>query len=163
MIKSESLDVVGLYPESFFYGMEEYDLSYRLIEAGYSIGYDPSVTVEHKESPAVRLGDHAKLRRRSVNNTVVAWRYLPVADNRVVDLHEYIRRAARGTRPITPRLARRPEDPVHRKPPATPRRVVRVPPVSQCSAPLLTSNDAQRSGFGERRTLVIVKRLVRDV
>ena len=27
--------------------MEEYDLSYRLIDAGYSIGYDPAVTIEH--------------------------------------------------------------------------------------------------------------------
>jgi len=77
LIKREALDVVGLYPESFFYGMEEYDLSYRLIEAGYSIGYDPSVTIEHKESPSGRLGDHAKLRRQWVNKSVVAWRYLP--------------------------------------------------------------------------------------
>lgn len=77
LIKREALDVVGLYPESFFYGMEEYDLSYRLIEAGYSIGYDPVVTIEHKESPSGRLGDHAKLRRQWVNKSVVAWRYLP--------------------------------------------------------------------------------------
>lgn len=77
LIRRESLDVVGLYPEDFFYGMEEYDLSYRLIDAGYAIGYTPCVTLEHKESPTGRLGDHAKLRRQWVNKTVVAWRYLP--------------------------------------------------------------------------------------
>ena len=77
LIKRESLAVVGMYPEDFFYGMEEYDLSYRLIEAGYAIGYTPSVTLEHKESPTGRLGDHVKLRHQWVNKTVVAWRYLP--------------------------------------------------------------------------------------
>jgi GT2 family glycosyltransferase len=77
LIKRESLAVVGMYPEDFFYGMEEYDLSYRLIEAGYSIGYDPSITVEHKESPSGRLGHHTKLRQQWVNKSVVAWRYLP--------------------------------------------------------------------------------------
>jgi GT2 family glycosyltransferase len=77
LIKRESLELVGLYPEDFFYGMEEYDLSYRLIDAGYAIGYTPDVTLEHKESPTGRFGDHTKLRHQWVNKTVVAWRYLP--------------------------------------------------------------------------------------
>ena len=77
LIRREAVEKAGSYPEDFFYGMEEYDLSYRLIDAGYSIGYDPSITVEHKESPSGRLGDHAKLRRQWVNKSVVAWRYLP--------------------------------------------------------------------------------------
>jgi GT2 family glycosyltransferase len=78
VIKREALDKVGLYPDDFFYGMEEYDLGYRVIGAGYSIGYDPSITVEHKESQQGRLADHAKLRLQWVNKTRVAWRYLPL-------------------------------------------------------------------------------------
>jgi GT2 family glycosyltransferase len=77
LIRRDAIAKAGLYPEDFFYGMEEYDLSYRLIEAGYSIGYDPSITVEHKESPSGRLGHHTKLRHQWVNKSVVAWRYLP--------------------------------------------------------------------------------------
>src|SRR5690606_24245050 len=44
-ITRESLDAAGLYPEDFFYGMEEYDLSYRLIDAGYSISYTDKVVM----------------------------------------------------------------------------------------------------------------------
>jgi GT2 family glycosyltransferase len=58
--------------------MEEYDLGYRMIDAGYSIGYDPTVTIEHKESREGRLTDDKKLRQQWVNKSVVAWRYLPL-------------------------------------------------------------------------------------
>jgi GT2 family glycosyltransferase len=76
LMRKDAVERAGPYPD-FFYGMEEYDLSYRLVEAGYAIGYTPSVTLEHKESPTGRLGNHAKLRLQWVNKTVVAWRYLP--------------------------------------------------------------------------------------
>jgi GT2 family glycosyltransferase len=78
LMRKEALDLVGLYPEDLFYSMEEYDLGYRMIEAGYSIGYEPSVTIEHKESREGRLSDDAKLRMQWVNKSVVAWRYLPL-------------------------------------------------------------------------------------
>lgn len=78
IIKKEALDKVGPYPDDFFYAMEEYDLGYRVIGAGYAIGYEPRVTVEHKESPEGRLADHAKLRLQWVNKSRVAWRYLPL-------------------------------------------------------------------------------------
>lgn len=68
----------GNYPEDFFYGMEEYDESYRVIEAGYAIGYDASVEVFHKESPLGRTPKAEKLRMMWVNKAVVAWRYLPI-------------------------------------------------------------------------------------
>jgi len=77
LLKKEALDQAGLYPEGALYAMEEYDLGYRVIDAGYSIGYDPSVTIEHKESVAGRLPEHAKLRLQWVNKSVIAWRYLP--------------------------------------------------------------------------------------
>lgn len=77
LMRKEALDLAGLYPEEFAIYMEEYDLGYRMIDAGYSIGYDPSVTIEHKESRTGRLPDHAKLRLQWVNKSVIAWRYLP--------------------------------------------------------------------------------------
>lgn len=78
VIRKKALDEVGPYRDDFFYAMEEYDLGYRVIGAGYAIGYDPSITIEHKESPEGRLADHAKLRMQWVNKARVAWRYLPL-------------------------------------------------------------------------------------
>jgi GT2 family glycosyltransferase len=78
LMRKEALDLDDLYPEEFAIYMEEYDLGYRVIDSGYSIGYDPSVTIEHKESREGRLTDAAKLRRQWVNKSVIAWRYLPL-------------------------------------------------------------------------------------
>lgn len=77
ILKREILQQTGLYPEDFFYGMEEYDLSYRVIDAGYSIGYSNSVTFEHKESPKGRAASYQKLSSQWINKSKVAWRYLP--------------------------------------------------------------------------------------
>ncbi len=67
----------GPYPEDFFYGMEEYDFSYRVLNAGYCIKYDDSVVVYHKESPLGRNTKVEKLRMMWVNKSKVSWRYLP--------------------------------------------------------------------------------------
>ncbi|MBO9660985.1 MAG: hypothetical protein J7527_19335, partial [Chitinophagaceae bacterium] len=77
VIRKELLAKTGLYPTDFFYGMEEYDLSYRVINAGYSLGYDASVTFEHKESPTGRQLNYQKLASQWVNKSKVARRYLP--------------------------------------------------------------------------------------
>jgi GT2 family glycosyltransferase len=77
-IKKEVFQNVGSYPENFFYGMEEYDLSYRTLNAGYKIIYDDRVVILHKESPLGRLTNKEKLRGMWVNKATVAWRYLPV-------------------------------------------------------------------------------------
>lgn len=76
-IKREALEKVGSYPTDFFYGMEEYDLSYRLLDAGYSIVYSDSVVMLHKESPLGRKPKNEKLRMMWLNKAKVAWRYLP--------------------------------------------------------------------------------------
>lgn len=76
-VTREAIERVGMYPEDFFYGMEEYDLSYRLLEAGYSIAYRDSIVMLHKESPQGRQPTADKLRMMWVNKSKVAWRYLP--------------------------------------------------------------------------------------
>lgn len=76
-IRRTVFEQVGLYPENFFYGMEEYDLSYRTLDAGFGIRYDDRVVVWHKESPAGRQPPREKLRGMWVNKSVVAWKYLP--------------------------------------------------------------------------------------
>jgi GT2 family glycosyltransferase len=76
-IRRAVFEEVGDYPASFFYGMEEYDLGYRALDAGYSIRYDSHVVILHKESPAGRLPPREKLRGMWVNKSKVAWAYLP--------------------------------------------------------------------------------------
>jgi len=76
-IRREVFDHTGYYPVDFFYGMEEYDLSYRAIAAGYTIVYDDRVVILHKESPGGRLPKPEKLRGMWVNKSIVAYKYLP--------------------------------------------------------------------------------------
>ena len=77
IMKREVIAQAGLYPSDFHYGMEEYDLGYRILDAGYTIGYDNSVTILHKESPLGRQANYKKLQMQWVNKSKVAWRYLP--------------------------------------------------------------------------------------
>jgi GT2 family glycosyltransferase len=76
-IKREVLKEVGNLPAEFFYGMEEYDLSYRILDSGYCIKYDSSIVMLHKESPLGRKPKSDKQRMMWVNKSKVAYRYLP--------------------------------------------------------------------------------------
>jgi len=75
-IRRSVFNTVGFYPENFFYGMEEYDLSFRTLKAGFKIVYDDRVIVMHKESPHGRISNKDKIRGMWVNKTKVAWKYL---------------------------------------------------------------------------------------
>ncbi len=75
-IRRSVFERAGYYPADFFYGMEEYDLSYRALDKGYTIRYDDRVLIWHKESAAGRLPPREKLRGMWVNKSKVAWKYL---------------------------------------------------------------------------------------
>ena len=75
--KAEVMKKTGLYPTDFHYGMEEYDLAYRILDAGYTIGFDNGVTIAHKESALGRAPNYKKLQMQWINKSKVAWRYLP--------------------------------------------------------------------------------------
>lgn len=76
-IRKDVIGKLGSYPDDFFYGMEEYDLSYRILDAGYSIVYSDKIVMLHKESPLGRKPKKEKLREMWVNKSKVAYRYLP--------------------------------------------------------------------------------------
>lgn len=76
-IRRDVLNEVGNYPEDFFYGMEEYDLSYRILDKGYSILYSEKIVMLHKESPLGRKPTHEKMKMMWTNKCTVAWKYLP--------------------------------------------------------------------------------------
>lgn len=77
-VKREVIESLGEYPEDFFYGMEEYDLSYRILDSGYSIVYSDKIVMLHKESPLGRKPKKEKMRMMWVNKSKVAYRYLPI-------------------------------------------------------------------------------------
>ncbi|HLF45238.1 MAG TPA: glycosyltransferase [Chitinophagaceae bacterium] len=76
-VKKEVLEKLGHYPQDFFYGMEEYDLAFRILDAGYSIVYNDKIVMLHKESPLGRKPKKEKLQMMWVNKSIVAYRYLP--------------------------------------------------------------------------------------
>lgn len=77
-IRREVFEQLGRYPEDFFYGMEEYDLGYRIIDRGYSIVYSDRIVMLHKESPLGRKTKKEKQAMLWINKSKVAWRYLPI-------------------------------------------------------------------------------------
>ena len=76
-VKREVIEKLGQYPEDFFYGMEEYDLAYRILDAGYSIVYSDKIVMLHKESSLGRKPKKEKLQMMWLNKSKVAYRYLP--------------------------------------------------------------------------------------
>ena len=76
-ILKEVYNRAGEYPTDFFYGMEEYDLSYRILDLGYRIAYNSSVAIIHNESPKGRTSHASKMQMLWVNKSKVAYRYLP--------------------------------------------------------------------------------------
>lgn len=76
-IKKEVIEKLGNYSQDFFYGMEEYDMAYRVLDAGYSIVYSDKIVMLHKESPLGRKPKKEKLQMMWLNKSIVAYRYLP--------------------------------------------------------------------------------------
>lgn len=48
LVKSEVFETVGLLPENYFFGAEEWDFSVQVRRAGYSLYYCPKFEVEHE-------------------------------------------------------------------------------------------------------------------
>lgn len=68
---------VGMYDDTFFYGMEEFDLSYRLMDLGYRITYDPIFVLKHHRHDSGRLPENEKWAKSFANKLKVAHKNLP--------------------------------------------------------------------------------------
>lgn len=75
-IKKDVFNQCGLYPEDYFYGLEELDLSFRAIDKGYKIIYFPEVVVWHKKSPLGRISDKKKWGYLFRNRLAISYKYL---------------------------------------------------------------------------------------
>lgn len=66
----------GGYDESLFFCEEELDLSYRMIDRGYRILYDPSIVILHKRAPERRMGwDSGRVYHQVRNSVLVHHRH----------------------------------------------------------------------------------------
>ena len=74
--KSAFTEVEGFFAE-YFYGLEETDLSWRLIDCGWNILYAPLLKVKHPVSAPE--GHHTDFYTMTARNRVwLAWRLLPI-------------------------------------------------------------------------------------
>ena len=76
-IRKEVFEKCGLYPEDYFYGVEELDLSFRIINAGYDILYFPEVKTLHKQVNTGRVTNQEKWIMSYRNRMMTAYKYLP--------------------------------------------------------------------------------------
>ncbi|MEM1335319.1 MAG: glycosyltransferase [Actinomycetota bacterium] len=75
VVRRSAYDDVGGFFRDLFYGHEEVELSWRLVDRGWSIAYAPEVVVEHPHTPVGRHERGWMLTGR--NRVLVARRSLP--------------------------------------------------------------------------------------
>lgn len=66
----------GLYPEDYFYGMEELDLSMRVMDHDYNILYTDEITVYHKKALSGRVTNKEKYKFMLRNRLIISYKYL---------------------------------------------------------------------------------------
>ena len=75
VVRSTAFHEVDGFDSRFFYGMEESDLSWRLLDAGWSIWYSADLMAFHPHTAPSRHAGYARLTAR--NRLWMAWRSLP--------------------------------------------------------------------------------------
>ena len=75
VVRAATFHGVDGFDPRFFYSMEESDLSWRLLDAGWSIWYSADLKVFHPRTDPSRHHGHAMLAAR--NRLWMAWRSLP--------------------------------------------------------------------------------------
>lgn len=75
VVRTSAFHEVGGFDPRFFYAMEESDLSWRLLDAGWSIWYSADLRAFHPHTAPTRHDRYARLTAR--NRLWMAWRSLP--------------------------------------------------------------------------------------
>ena len=96
--RTAALRQVGGFLPDFFYGLEEIELSYRLIDAGWRILYEPAIRSEELEHPAGRRPKREVQTDRLANKYIISYLRMPfpqVAFN-MITFTPYLMFFARG-------------------------------------------------------------------
>ncbi|AQR61188.1 hypothetical protein BZG35_05620 [Brevundimonas sp. LM2] len=68
---------VGGFSPEFFYGSEETELSFRLVNDGWKISYSPEIVATELEHPSGRGSVKAVQTMRLRNRYIIAWMHMP--------------------------------------------------------------------------------------
>jgi len=69
---------IGPISEEFFYGLEELDYAYRVLNAGYEIYYEPAIRAVEHNHPGGRLPKKAVQEMCLTNKMIISFKYMPV-------------------------------------------------------------------------------------
>jgi GT2 family glycosyltransferase len=75
--RTQTLREVGGFLPDFFYGLEEIELSYRIIDAGWTILYTPKIVAEELEHPAGRRPKREVQTDRLANKYIISYLHMP--------------------------------------------------------------------------------------
>jgi len=103
-IKREVFEKCGLYPDEYFYGMEELDLSFRILDRGYKIVYCPDIVVLHKKSRRGRIKDKDKWIYLLRNRMCISYKYLSTKNFLISSLIWFVKVAIKSKSFIVPIL-----------------------------------------------------------
>jgi GT2 family glycosyltransferase len=76
-MRRDAFVAIGSMSDDFFYGLEEIDYAYRVIEAGFEIVYQPKVWIEEHNDPGGRMAARAVEEMRLTNKMIISWKYMP--------------------------------------------------------------------------------------
>ncbi|MBE0642631.1 MAG: glycosyltransferase [Bacteroidetes bacterium] len=91
LLRMEALRETSGYGEEFFWGREENDLAFQLLQRGWRVVYDPRAVIWHTLSPAGRQV-YRRLRYVTRNSFWLLWKYFPLAAALPVSLLFVLRR-----------------------------------------------------------------------
>lgn len=75
--RAATLKQVGGFLPDFFYGLEEIELSYRIVDAGWKIIYSPDISAEELEHPAGRKPKRVVQTDRLANKYIISYLRIP--------------------------------------------------------------------------------------
>ena len=76
-MRRTAFDRIGPMSEDFFYGLEEIDYAYRVVDAGYEIYYEPGCWVVEHNDPGGRKPKKEVEEMRLTNKLIISFKYLP--------------------------------------------------------------------------------------
>ncbi|MEP7308720.1 MAG: glycosyltransferase [Acidobacteriota bacterium] len=77
-MRRSAFQKVGPMSKEFFYGLEELDYAYRVVNAGYEIFYEPAIQVVEHNHPGGRRPKKAVQEMNLTNKMIISFKHMPV-------------------------------------------------------------------------------------
>lgn len=77
-MRREAFAAIGPMSDEYFYGLEEIDYAFRVVDAGYEIIYEPRCWVFEHNDPGGRRPNREVEEMRLTNKLIITYKYLPL-------------------------------------------------------------------------------------